>query len=39
MGHHYNADLEYLDNLIPFERELYIQMLIAQVEKDNAAKA
>jgi len=39
LSHVYHVDLDYLDNLMPFERELYITMLIERVEKENAARS
>jgi hypothetical protein len=34
MKHKYNWDLEYLDNLLPWQRDIYIDLTIAELEKD-----
>jgi hypothetical protein len=35
---YHNFDAEYLENLIPFERELHIGMIIKDLEKQKAAR-
>jgi len=35
MVQHHKWDLEQLENLIPWEREVYVQMLIEYIEEEN----
>lgn len=35
MVQHHHWDLEQIENLMPWERELYVQMLIEYVEEEN----
>jgi hypothetical protein len=35
MMQHHKYTLQDLDNMIPFERELYVTMLIDYIEKEN----
>jgi hypothetical protein len=35
MVQHHKWDLEQLENMIPWEREVYVQMLIEFVEEEN----
>ena len=34
MMHHFNYSIDWFENMIPFEREIYTHMLIEQLEKD-----
>lgn len=36
MMHHYKYDIKMFDHMLPFEREIYINMLIEQIESDKA---
>ena len=33
--YHFKFSLTELENMLPYERELYLQMLIAEIEKEN----
>jgi hypothetical protein len=35
MVQHHKWDLEQLENMIPWEREVYVQMLIEFIEEEN----
>ena len=35
MVQHHKWDLEQLENMIPWEREVYVQMLIECIEEEN----
>lgn len=35
---HHKWDIDKLENMIPWEREIYIQMLIAHIEKEKEKK-
>jgi len=39
MFHKYHYDITWFENMIPFEREIYINMLINKIETDNAKNA
>lgn len=35
MVQHHKWDLEQLENMMPWEREIYVQMLIEYIEEEN----
>lgn len=34
MKHHYNWDLQYLENLMPWQRDMYINMIVHEIDKN-----
>lgn len=34
MKHQYNWDLEYLDQLMPWQRDMYIDMTMEEIQKE-----
>lgn len=38
LSYKFKFGLEYLDSIIPFERDIYISLLVEQLEKENKSK-
>jgi len=35
LWYHHDVELEEMDNLLPFEKDLYVTMLVQKVEEEN----
>ena len=33
--HHHKWPIEFIDNLIPFEKEIYVNLLVSYIEEEN----